>query len=95
MSSGSGNQSLGYMGLGDLFVLVFFGPVAVGGTYFVQALEVPPEPSAGESTSQKSHARHLHISQCESRKNSEQKASHCSKRESSGRNESHGTPWRQ
>jgi 1,4-dihydroxy-2-naphthoate octaprenyltransferase len=31
--------SLAYLGLGDLFVLVFFGPVAVGGTYFVQALQ--------------------------------------------------------
>ncbi len=38
-----GPKPLGYMGLGDLFVLVFFGPVAVGGTYFVQALTVPPE----------------------------------------------------
>lgn len=28
---------LGYLGLGDLFVLFFFGPVAVGGTYYVQA----------------------------------------------------------
>ena len=28
---------LAYVGLGDLFVLVFFGPVAVAGTYFVQA----------------------------------------------------------
>lgn len=27
---------LGYHGLGELFVLIFFGPVAVGGTYFVQ-----------------------------------------------------------
>ena len=38
-----GPKPLGYMGLGDLFVLVFFGPVAVGGTYFVQALQVTPE----------------------------------------------------
>ncbi|MEZ4417606.1 MAG: 1,4-dihydroxy-2-naphthoate polyprenyltransferase [Gemmatimonadota bacterium] len=30
---------LAYNGLGDLFVLIFFGPVAVGGTYWVQALE--------------------------------------------------------
>jgi 1,4-dihydroxy-2-naphthoate octaprenyltransferase len=28
---------LGYNGLGDLFVFIFFGLVAVGGTYFVQA----------------------------------------------------------
>ena len=35
-----GPRPLGYMGLGDLFVLVFFGPVAVAGTYYVQALTV-------------------------------------------------------
>jgi 1,4-dihydroxy-2-naphthoate octaprenyltransferase len=34
----------GYLGLGDLFVLIFFGPVAVGGTYYVQALTITPEP---------------------------------------------------
>jgi 1,4-dihydroxy-2-naphthoate octaprenyltransferase len=28
---------LGYNGLGDLFVFIFFGLVAVGGTYYVQA----------------------------------------------------------
>ena len=33
----AGPYPLGYLGLGDLFVLVFFGPVAVGGTYYVQA----------------------------------------------------------
>lgn len=38
-----GPYPLGYLGLGDLFVLVFFGPVAVGGTYYVQALVVTPE----------------------------------------------------
>jgi len=38
-----GPYPLGYLGLGDLFVLVFFGPVAVGGTYYVQALALPPE----------------------------------------------------
>jgi len=38
-----GPRPLGYLGLGDLFVLVFFGPVAVGGTYYVQALTLPPE----------------------------------------------------
>ena len=32
-----GPYPLGYLGLGDLFVLVFFGPVAVAGTYYVQA----------------------------------------------------------
>jgi 1,4-dihydroxy-2-naphthoate octaprenyltransferase len=31
---------LGYHGLGDLFVFVFFGLVAVTGTYYVQALRV-------------------------------------------------------
>ncbi len=34
----AGKYSLAYLGLGDLFVLIFFGPVAVGGTYYVQAL---------------------------------------------------------
>jgi len=36
----AGPRPLGYMGLGDLFVLIFFGPVAVGGTYYVQSLEM-------------------------------------------------------
>lgn len=31
---------LGYLGLADVFVLVFFGPVAVGGTYYIQTLEI-------------------------------------------------------
>ena len=35
-----GRYSLADLGLADLFVLVFFGPVAVGGTYYVQALEI-------------------------------------------------------
>ena len=35
-----GPRPLGYLGLGDLFVLIFFGPVAVAGTYYVQALTV-------------------------------------------------------
>ncbi len=35
-----GPYPLGYHGWGDLFVLIFFGPVAVGGSYFVQALEI-------------------------------------------------------
>ncbi|MCX5759507.1 MAG: 1,4-dihydroxy-2-naphthoate polyprenyltransferase [Candidatus Hydrogenedentes bacterium] len=38
-----GPSPLGYLGLGDFFVLVFFGPIAVGGTYYVQALALPPE----------------------------------------------------
>jgi 1,4-dihydroxy-2-naphthoate octaprenyltransferase len=32
--------AFGYMGLGELFVLIFFGPVAVAGTYYVQSLEM-------------------------------------------------------
>jgi len=35
-----GPYPLGYHGLGDAFVLIFFGPVAVGGTYYVQALDI-------------------------------------------------------
>ena len=31
---------LGYKGLGEIFVLIFFGPVAVGGTYYLQTLEI-------------------------------------------------------
>lgn len=38
-----GLMPLGYLGLGDLFVLIFFGPVAVGGTFYVQTLELPLE----------------------------------------------------
>ena len=37
-----GPRPLGYLGLGDLFVLIFFGPVAVGGTYYLHALEITP-----------------------------------------------------
>lgn len=37
----AGPYPLGYNGWGDIFVLIFFGPVAVGGTYYVQALTVP------------------------------------------------------
>lgn len=37
-----GPYPLGYVGLGDLFVLIFFGPVAVGGTYYVQTLAMEP-----------------------------------------------------
>ncbi len=36
----AGPYPLGYIGLADLFVLIFFGPVAVGGTYYVQALDI-------------------------------------------------------
>lgn len=37
-----GPYPLGYHGLGDLFVFLFFGLVAVGGTYFVQAQTLVP-----------------------------------------------------
>ncbi|MBI2357764.1 MAG: 1,4-dihydroxy-2-naphthoate polyprenyltransferase [Deltaproteobacteria bacterium] len=33
----AGPMPLGYVGVGDLFVFIFFGPVAVCGTYYVQA----------------------------------------------------------
>lgn len=33
---------LGYHGLGEIFVFIFFGPVAVCGTYYVQAGDVSP-----------------------------------------------------
>lgn len=36
----AGPYPLGYNGLADIFVLVFFGPVAVGGTYYVQSLDL-------------------------------------------------------
>ncbi len=35
-----GPVPFGYTGLADVVVLVFFGPVAVGGTYYVQALHI-------------------------------------------------------
>ena len=38
-----GPYPLGYLGLGDIFVLVFFGPIAVAGTYYLCALTLPPE----------------------------------------------------
>ena len=36
-----GKYSLAYLGIADLFVLAFFGPIAVAGTFYVQALEWP------------------------------------------------------
>lgn len=38
-----GKYPIGYIGLGDIFVLIFFGPVAVGGTYYVQTLTITNE----------------------------------------------------
>lgn len=35
-----GPYPLGYLGLGDIFVLIFFGPVAVCGTYYLHLLDV-------------------------------------------------------
>lgn len=35
-----GPYPLGYNGLGDIFVFFFFGLVAVGGTYYIQALQI-------------------------------------------------------
>jgi len=37
-----GPRPLGYLGLGDLLVLVFFGPVAVAGTHYLQTLSFSP-----------------------------------------------------
>ena len=42
MAYTGGPWPLGYHGLGDLFVFVFFGPVAVGGTAYVAAGSLPP-----------------------------------------------------
>lgn len=38
----AGPAPLGYVGLGDLFVFFFFGPVAVAGTYYLQAGHLTP-----------------------------------------------------
>ena len=36
----AGRFSLAYLGIADPFVLFFFGPIAVAGTYYVQALQL-------------------------------------------------------
>lgn len=36
----AGKKPLGYQGFGDILVLLFFGPIAVGGTYYAQTLEI-------------------------------------------------------
>jgi len=36
----AGPLALGYIGIADIFVLVFFGPVALAGTYYAQTLEI-------------------------------------------------------
>lgn len=42
MAYTAGPSPLAYNGFGDLFVLIFFGFVAVGGTVYVQAGDLPP-----------------------------------------------------
>ena len=37
-----GPKPLGYLGLGELLVLIFYGPVAVCGTYFLQTSSLSP-----------------------------------------------------
>lgn len=36
----AGPKPLGYIGLGDAFVLIFFGPVALAATYYLQSYEL-------------------------------------------------------
>ncbi|MBI9074923.1 MAG: 1,4-dihydroxy-2-naphthoate polyprenyltransferase [Desulfatibacillum sp.] len=35
-----GPKPLSYLGLGEIFAFIFFGPVAVGGTYYLQTLTI-------------------------------------------------------
>jgi 1,4-dihydroxy-2-naphthoate polyprenyltransferase len=39
----AGPYSLAYLGLGELFVIVFYGPMAVGGAYYLQTLSFSQE----------------------------------------------------
>ena len=36
----AGKNPLGYRGFGEVFVFLFFGPIAVAGTYYVQSFEI-------------------------------------------------------
>jgi 1,4-dihydroxy-2-naphthoate octaprenyltransferase len=45
-----GPYPYGYYGLGDVFVFVYFGVVAVSGTYYVQAVAVLPDVGAVPTT---------------------------------------------
>ena len=38
----AGPIALAYIGLGDLFAFLFFGPIAVSGTYYIQTLTLHP-----------------------------------------------------
>ena len=38
-----GPYPLSYLGLGDLFAFMFFGPIATAGTVYLQLREIPPE----------------------------------------------------
>lgn len=37
-----GPRPIAYTPLGELFVVLFFGPVAVGGSYYLQTLSISP-----------------------------------------------------
>ena len=37
----AGPYPIAYLGLGDLFVLLFFGPIAIGGTYYLNTQTLP------------------------------------------------------